>query len=203
MEAGFYRYDDDNILYGSDNIFGAGYMLLAEFKDTYNYPVEGWYWFDTPQEASTKLGFSYASLLEGEEKTIQEEAEMEMIKVTLKKLVLSSDLSEEDMAAVLLVYDTYKVGVAYKIDDMFKYQGKLYKVIQVHTSQADWFPDNTPALYTEKAPTGVIPEWVQPSGAQDAYNIGDRVVFEGNIYESLIDANVWSPIAYPAGWQLI
>ena len=47
-----------------------------------------------------------------------------------------------------------------------------------------------------------IPEWEQPS-AGNPYNIGDRVVFEGNIYESIIDNNVWSPAAYPAGWQLI
>lgn len=37
----------------------------------------------------------------------------------------------------------------------------------------------------------------------DAYNIGDRVSFEGSNYESLIDANTWSPTSYPAGWQLI
>lgn len=37
----------------------------------------------------------------------------------------------------------------------------------------------------------------------DAYNTGDRMTFEGAVYESLIDANVHSPAAYPAGWQLI
>lgn len=47
------------------------------------------------------------------------------------------------------------------------------------------------------------PEFKQPTGAHDAYSIGDRVTFEGNIYESLIDANVWSPTAHPQGWQLI
>lgn len=47
------------------------------------------------------------------------------------------------------------------------------------------------------------PQWVQPTGAGDAYNIGDKVTFEGQHYESLINANVWSPTAYPAGWQLI
>lgn len=45
--------------------------------------------------------------------------------------------------------------------------------------------------------------WVQPTGAHDAYQIGDRVAFNGSTYESLIDANVWSPAAYPAGWKLI
>ena len=46
-----------------------------------------------------------------------------------------------------------------------------------------------------------IPDWVQPTGTHDAYQTGDKVRFEGSIYESLIDVNVWSPTAYPAGWK--
>lgn len=47
------------------------------------------------------------------------------------------------------------------------------------------------------------PEWVQPTGSHDAYNTGDLVTFEGQVYRSLIDGNVWSPTAYPAGWELV
>lgn len=43
-------------------------------------------------------------------------------------------------------------------------------------------------------------EWVQPTGAHDAYNTGDRVMYDGIEYESTIDANVWSPDVYPQGW---
>ena len=50
-------------------------------------------------------------------------------------------------------------------------------------------------------PTPSIPEFVQPTGAHDAYKKGDKVSFNGKIYESLIDANVYSPSAYPLGWQ--
>ena len=202
MEAGFYKYDED-VFYSPDNVFTGENALLSQMKDTYNYPVDGWYWFNNPQEAATFFGFSYASLLEGEERAIQEANELEAMKVVLKKYVLSSDVSQEDMSSILLLYDNYAIGVSYNIDDMFKYQGKLYKVNQAHTSQVDWLPDSTPALYTEKAPVGVIPDWIQPTGAQDAYNIGDRVLFEGSVYESLINANVWSPTAYPDGWVLI
>ena len=45
------------------------------------------------------------------------------------------------------------------------------------------------------------PEWVQPTGAHDAYQIGDRVMFEGAEYVSLIDGNTWSPTDYPQGWE--
>jgi len=45
--------------------------------------------------------------------------------------------------------------------------------------------------------------FVQPTGAADAYSVGDRVTFEGSVWESVIDANVWSPTAYPAGWKKV
>ena len=63
-----------------------------------------------------------------------------------------------------------------------------------------------PALWTEVAAPGEIPVWRQPTGAQDAYNIGDRVWYpdkDGTVYESLIDANVYAPDAYPQGWAVV
>lgn len=53
------------------------------------------------------------------------------------------------------------------------------------------------------ATTSAPPEWKQPTGAHDAYNVGDLVTFEGKTYRSKIAANVWSPTAYPAGWELV
>ena len=47
------------------------------------------------------------------------------------------------------------------------------------------------------------PEWVQPTGAHDAYQTGDTVTFEGQEYVSLIDGNTWSPTDYPQGWEKI
>lgn len=52
-------------------------------------------------------------------------------------------------------------------------------------------------------PTDTIKDFVQPTGAHDAYKKGDKVRFESKIYESLIDNNVYSPSAYPAGWKEI
>ena len=47
------------------------------------------------------------------------------------------------------------------------------------------------------------PQWVQPTGAHDAYNTGDKVTYNGKHYQSTINGNVWSPDAYPAGWRLV
>ena len=46
-------------------------------------------------------------------------------------------------------------------------------------------------------------EFVQPTGAHDAYKVGDKVTFNGKVYQSNISANVYSPTAYPAGWTLV
>jgi hypothetical protein len=63
-------------------------------------------------------------------------------------------------------------------------------------------PEQTPALWLI-IPTVEqgYPDWNQPVGGHDAYQKGDKVRFNGKDYESLINANVWSPTAYPAGWK--
>lgn len=82
------------------------------------------------------------------------------------------------------------------------YDGVTYGAIQSHLTLDSWKPDVTPALWKATINEEVV-EWGQPTGGHDAYNIDDKVLFNGNKYESLIDANVWSPTAYPAGWKQI
>ena len=84
------------------------------------------------------------------------------------------------------------------------YEGKKYECLQAHQTLSTWTPDVTPALWKEIVVVVDIPVWVQPTGAHDAYNIGDKVHFPtitDPVYESLINANVWSPIVYAAGWR--
>lgn len=111
-------------------------------------------------------------------------------------------IPEEEDDAMAALFLPWKVGVSYSIGDKVQYTEKVYKCVQAHTSQADWTPDVTPALWTHTS-TEEWPEWVQPTGAQDAYNIGDKVTYQGQHYISTIDGNVWAPDAYPAGWQLV
>lgn len=120
-----------------------------------------------------------------------------------RKLIRVDDLSPEELDTMIDLYESYQVDKLYKVDDIFKHEGKLYKVIQEHTSQDNWIPSELPALYLSMMPENIIPEWVQPTGAHDAYNKGDKVIFEGDVYESIIDGNTWSPIDYPRGWELV
>ena len=92
---------------------------------------------------------------------------------------------------------------SYSVGDRVCKDGVLYKVLQAHTSQPGWAPEKAPALFAEILPGQegtAIGEWVQPDST-NPYSRGDRVMFGGKVYESLIDGNVWSPAAYPAGWQ--
>lgn len=116
-------------------------------------------------------------------------------------LIRVDELSEDELLDMIDLYEAYLTDNEYKVGDIFNYEGKLYKVIQEHTSLENWIPSELPALYLSMMPEGVIPEWVQPTGGHDAYNVGDKVIYEGRVYESLIDGNTWSPVDYPQGWE--
>ena len=189
-----------------------------------------------------------------------------------------ASLDDETAVTVPSLFTPWKPGEAVNVGDRRYYATRLYKVVQAHTTQADWTPDKTPALwavlgdpgeagtiddpitaargmeyeyglyyfdpedgktylcerigeaeggkiilqylpheligqYFSAAESGeteepaepdtgdTYPEWVQPTGAHDAYNTGDRVTYNGSVYESTMDGNTWSPDAYPQGWE--
>lgn len=118
-------------------------------------------------------------------------------------------LTDEQAMEVATVYPTYVAGKIYKEKEMFTYglndvgDPQLYRVVSEHTSQEDWIPSALPALYT---PIGLndagYPVFSKPTGSQDSYMIGDIVDYNGTLYISLIDGNVYSPDEYPAGWEV-
>ena len=123
--------------------------------------------------------------------------------------MFAATLTDEQALEVATVYPAWEPGRAYAAGEIFSYgensagDPQLYKVVQAHTSQADWLPEATPALYN---PFGLnesgYPIWSQPAGAHDAYNQGDIVDYNGTLYKSIIDGNTWSPEAYPQGWEV-
>ena len=116
-------------------------------------------------------------------------------------------LTEEQALVCVRLYGPWEIGRQYKKDEYLTYgingvgDPQLYRVVQDHTSQSYWRPGTSPVFYT---PIGLddsgYPVWAQPTGAHDAYNKGDIVNYNGVLYKSLIDGNVYSPDAYPAGW---
>ena len=113
-------------------------------------------------------------------------------------------LTDEDALEAVELFPVWKSGTEYQINERIRYRDKLYRVVQAHTSQEDWTPDITPALYTEVAEPGTIPVWRQPTGAQDAYMKGDKVHYpdQGDpVYQSTMDYNTYAPGVY--GWELV
>lgn len=122
--------------------------------------------------------------------------------------MFAASLTDEQAMEVAYVYDPWAVGKAYAVGEFLTYgknsvgDPQLYKVVQAHTSQADWTPDATPALYIAIGlDDSGYPVWSKPTGAHDAYNKGDIVDYNGTLYKSLIDGNVYSPDEYPSGWE--
>lgn len=196
--------------------------LLDGFKDivtpTYN-PLSEKVTSEIIDNANDENTFIYA-VIDKTEQEIQNEAlanaelnRQLSIQEKLENDVMVEAQGSDDTSALdnQSLFPIWEVGFAYEVD--FKVQHftaenelVLYKCVQAHTSQSDWQPKDVPALFTRVAYPNEIPVFVQPTGAQDAYQTGDQVYFpteNDDIYESLIDANVWSPITYPQGWQLI
>lgn len=49
--------------------------------------------------------------------------------------------------------------------------------------------------------TDEYPSYVQPTGATDAYQVGDKVTFNGKKYKCILANCVWDPVTYPAAWE--
>lgn len=124
--------------------------------------------------------------------------------------MFTATLTEEQALEIATVYPVWEANHVYQVGDIISYgtnsagDPQLYKVVQAHTSQDNWRPGaGTESLYDAFGlDDGGYPIWSQPSGAHDAYNTGDIVNYNGTLYQSTINGNVWSPDVYPAGWTV-
>lgn len=134
---------------------------------------------------------------------------LEQMSLAIAYVVQNQDMfSDAQALQVSAIYPEWHVDVNYRAKQVCRYNDELYRCAQDHTSQADWTPDKSASLWTKITidPDTGYDVWQQPTGAHDAYNTGDRVLYpdaKGKVYESLINGNTWSPDAYPAGWKLI
>lgn len=113
-------------------------------------------------------------------------------------------VTDEFALQTIDMFPYWRTGITITQDDItngkhrYQYNGKLYKCVQAHSTQADWTPDKTPALWVEVS-LDEFPEWKQPTGSHDAYKKGDKVTHNGKKWSSDVDANVWEPGVY--GWS--
>ena len=116
---------------------------------------------------------------------------------------LATNLTDNAALEAKELFSIWSTDTDYIVDDRVRYEDGLYRVLQNHTSQDDWTPTNAPALFAEILPgqDGTdIGEWVQPDST-NPYQIGDRVIHNGVVYECTVANNVWEPGIY--GWQIV
>lgn len=121
----------------------------------------------------------------------------------LRAIIEQAAASLDDSTALEAVelFPAWATQTQYVANTRVRYNAQLYRCEQAHTSQDDWTPDITPNLWTPVAEPGEIPVWRQPTGAQDAYRIGDKVHYpdaDGPVYVCTLDYNIYAPDV--TGW---
>ena len=192
----------------------AGYLLHNVVTDTYSHvvymPSADLSKFEVVKDESVpdSLRNAIESLNTKQIEMEETQATFTQVQQSLHKVakMVASEVTDDAKAlAIQEFYDDWEVGVKYEVGTYIRYEGVLYKVITAHTSQSDWTPTSASSLFAKVLidPTGeTINEWVQPDST-NPYMAGDKVTFNGKTYESVINNNVWSPSAYPAGWKEI
>ena len=186
-----------------------GFKPLIDTKPNHNVDMQycnfvGYY--DTGRYIRCRWEIEDIELSEAELQNREAQAAMQMLNIDFQEQVQT--LTDEQALEVKTVFPMWSVDVKYEVGFKVRFNDILYKVLQAHTSQVGWTPDVAVSLFVQVGavndvpPEEIIPEWIQPDST-NPYMKGDKVVFEGKIYESLIDNNVWSPAAYPAGWTVI
>lgn len=176
--------------------------MIVEERGQRGEPLVGYTSFYRTEEYTGKI---YGVVMYRPEKIPEVQSSMVQAAVLVAQIQAQS-LTDEQALTVKNIYPVWDGnGVSYPKDYYLTYSGTLYKVLQAHTSQADWSPDAAPSLFAEVLPgqDGTeIGEWVQP-GSTNPYMTGDQVTHNGKTWESLIDNNVWEPGAQgsEALWQ--
>ena len=115
------------------------------------------------------------------------------------KIEVAAEQQSDELALQSIeLFPMWMAGISVTANERYQYDGVLYRVVQSHTTQSDWAPDITPALWTVVSIED-WPEWRQPTGAQDAYHIGDKVSHVEKHWISTADNNVWEPGVF--GWD--
>ena len=121
--------------------------------------------------------------------------------VAMQMLVVQADLPDEKALLVEALYPEWTINETYKIGDICRYNDNLYRCLLDNVATEVHTPDVSVALWKQilpaEEPGGYLP-WVQPLGATDAYDMGDRVTHNDKVWESIAYSNIWEPGVY--GW---
>ena len=113
---------------------------------------------------------------------------------------LRESATDEQALESIPIYPSWQENKSFTSGERVRYNDVLYKVLQDHTSQADWTPDVAVSLFAKVLieDPDIISEWVQPDST-NPYQTGDKVTHNGKTWVSNVDNNVWEPGVY--GWE--
>ena len=122
------------------------------------------------------------------------EKQLQQLSLAMSYVVQNMDgFSDFQALQVASIYPEWHVGVDYRVGQVVRYGGGLHRCVQGHLSQSDWTPSSVASLWSGISFTDGVEDWRQPTGAHDAYNVGDRVKHNGTEWTSLVNGNVWEP----------
>lgn len=167
--------------------------------------------YDLVEQRVTDLDDTITGLNEIADRVTDSVNTIQSLEKRINVIVKAVDLSEEQMNDIVSSYPVVSVGDTVVAGNIYQINGKLYTAIKdVTITDPAWIGDASLFMPTkaievndEDQDTVIVPDFVKPTGTHDAYSKGDKVVFEGQIYESTIDSNVYSPTEYPQGWELV
>ena len=97
----------------------------------------------------------------------------------------AASLDDNDAANAVKLFPTWTIGIAVTVGERYQYADKLYKVVQAHTTQADWTPDATPAMWAviDKTHAGTLDDPIPASRGME-YEYGKYYLDgeDGNTY---------------------
>lgn len=135
--------------------------------------------------------------LKQEAKSQQEQAVQSFI--AQQAISQAQELTDEEALQNQSLYPFWEAGIDVVVNEKRQEMSPdlsevwLWKCLHSHTTQENWRPKDTPALWTRVGYDDEILDWVQPLGAHDAYNTGDKVKHNGFVWTSKVDGNVWEP----------
>ena len=135
-----------------------------------------------------------------------EEALPNALGLLLRLAVADGRLTDEELLSIQPVLEgrAWKPGLAVQVGDVFSYNASLWRCLQAHTTQSDWPPDATPALWRKVEVIHEDEVRVWQTGVD--YIVGDEVAYPdatGDVYvcqQAHTSLSDWEPPAVPALW---
>lgn len=140
---------------------------------------------------------------------LNENYNLTWIILNIKKNCTRGDITDEQEEELIgLAQENAKSENSYaplqkQIEEAFSQIDSLSEVVSKLDERVRAIESGSPQEPQEPETEDEYPEYVQPTGAHDAYNEGDKVTFEGEKYTCKMNGCVWSPKDYPNGWEKV